>query len=153
MESMENLLERAIEIAARAHSGQQDKAGAPYILHPLRVMLGVDCGFERMAAILHDVAEDCPEWPLDAIADEGFPPIVVLALDALTRREGEAYGDFIERVGKNPVATRVKIADLRDNMDLSRFSEPTKADVERVRTRYAPALAKLLALHNTKENG
>ncbi len=126
-------LERAIAIAVEAHAGQSDKGGAPYVLHPLRVMLTVSTDEERIAAVLHDVVEDCPAWSLDRLRSEGFSDAVVGALDALTRRGGESYEAFVARAGKNPIARRVKLADLADNSDVSRLRrEPTEADRRRL---------------------
>lgn len=135
-------LERAIAIAAEAHAGQADMAGAPYILHPLRVMLRMTTEDERIAAVLHDVVEDCPAFPIDRLAVARFSPDVLAALDALTRREGESYGDFIERAGANPLARRVKLADLADNSDLSRLPNPGPADFRR-QEKYRRATAQL----------
>jgi len=91
-------LERALEIAADAHRGQVDKAGEPYLLHPLRVMLRLAGEQERIVALLHDVVEDAPAWTLDRLRAEGFPEEVVLAVDRLTRREGEPYEALIQRI-------------------------------------------------------
>ncbi len=137
-------LERAIEIAVQAHRGQLDKAGAPYILHPIRVMLRVSGLAERLAAILHDVVEDSA-WTLDQLAAEGFPPEVVAAVDALTRREHESYEEFVRRSGAHPIARQVKLADLTDNVDLSRIAAPDARDYERI-ARYERALAYLRSL-------
>jgi GTP diphosphokinase / guanosine-3',5'-bis(diphosphate) 3'-diphosphatase len=134
-------LERAIEIAAQVHAGRVDKGKSPYILHPLRVMLAVEDSVERIAAVLHDVVEDS-DWTLSALEKEGFSPEVIRAVEALTHREGESYVDYVERAGKNPVARRVKIADLTDNMNLSRIAKPTKRDIARIR-KYESALASL----------
>ena len=134
-------LERAIEIAAAAHAGQQDKAGAPYILHPLRVMLAQKENAQRIAAVLHDVVEDTP-WTLEQLRAEGFSDDVLRAVDALTKREGEDYSDFVERAGRDPVARPVKIADIRDNMDASRIAMLTDRDRERIE-KYRQALARL----------
>jgi len=125
-------LERAIEIAARAHGGQRDKAGEPYILHPLRVMLSLGGAYERMAAALHDVVEDT-SVTLEDLALEGFPPEVLGALDALTKRDGERRLDSAARAARNPIARAVKLADLKDNMDLSRLPDPTENDFARLR--------------------
>jgi len=103
-------LERAIAIAARAHEGQVDKAGVPYILHPLRMMLSVDTPEARMAAVLHDVVEDTPVT-LEQLRAEGFPDSVIEAVRTLTKRDGEDYDAFIRRVGPNPIARQVKPAD------------------------------------------
>lgn len=125
-------LERAIEIAARVHAGQRDKAGEPYILHPLRVMLSLGGKYERMAAILHDVVEDTPVTRED-LEREGFPPEVLEAVDALTKREGERRLDAAARAVRNPIARAVKLADLKDNMDLSRLPDLTERDFARLR--------------------
>lgn len=140
-------LERAIALAVEKHAGQVDKAGSPYILHPLRVMLAVDGEYERMAAVLHDVVEDCVVTPSD-LRGRGFPEPVVEAIEALTKRPDEhgpdRYFDFVERAGQNDIARAVKLADIADNMDLSRIESPTEEDHLRVE-RYRKA-RKLLEL-------
>ncbi len=125
-------LERAIEIAARSHAGQVDKGGAPYILHPLRLMLSVSGAEERMAAVLHDVIEDTPVTAED-LRREGFSETVVGAVLALTKLKGETRMDAARRLAPNPVAGAVKLADLRDNMDLPRLPNPTEKDRARLR--------------------
>jgi len=124
-------LERAIEMAAKAHEGKVDKAGAPYILHPLRVMLKLKKSEERIAAVLHDVVEDS-DFTLEDLRSKGFPDDVVDAVDAVTMRPGESYDDFVRRAALNPIGRRVKLADLEDNCDLSRIANPTKEDYERL---------------------
>jgi hypothetical protein len=137
-------LERAIEIAARAHSGQRDKGGAVYILHPLRLMLRLSSADARIAAVLHDVVEDSTVT-LDSLREEGFSEHVLAAIESLTRREGEDYNDFIDRVAQNSIARQVKIEDLKDNGDLSRLGrKPSERDLER-QAKYAKALARLEA--------
>ncbi len=125
-------LERAIEIAARAHAGQVDKAGAPYILHPLRVMMSVRAPHEQMAAVLHDVIEDTDTTLADLEA-EGFPGDVLDAIAALTKQKGESRLDAARRAAAHPIARIVKLADVSDNMDLSRLPNPAEADRERLR--------------------
>src|SRR5690606_9860935 len=100
-------LERALAIAAEAHAGQRDKGGAPYVLHPIRVMLRLDATPDRIAGVLHDVVEDSA-WTLDSLRAEGFSEEVVRAIDHLTRREGEPYEAFVRRAGEDPIAARVK---------------------------------------------
>jgi (p)ppGpp synthase/HD superfamily hydrolase len=134
-------LERAIQIAAEAHAGQVDKAGAPYILHPLRVMFRVESYEERIVAVLHDVVEDS-RWTLDDLRAEGFSDAVVNSVDALTRRTDESYMEFVRRAGRDPAGRRVKLADLADNSDISRLSSPTDADVARLE-RYRRAIDEL----------
>ena len=128
-----SLLERAILLAVQAHRGQVDRSGAPYILHPLRVMFRVETENERIAAVLHDVVENT-DWTLDGLRAEGFPEEIVQAVDCLTRREGESYDDRVARAAAHPIARRVKLADLEDNMDarrLTRWSEEDAARFER----------------------
>jgi (p)ppGpp synthase/HD superfamily hydrolase len=125
-------LERAIAIAAEAHAGQQDKSGATYVLHPLRMMLRVSSNEERIVAVLHDVCEDCPGWTFDRLRAEGFSEKILAALDTVTKRDGEAYEDFVRRAASNPIGRAVKLADLQDNCDLSRISNPTQRDFERI---------------------
>ena len=128
---MRATLERAIEIAAGAHAGQFDKAGQPYILHPLRVMLRMTSAHQRMAAVLHDVVEDTPVSLAQLVA-EGFAPEVVAAVYALTKRPGESRIDAARRAAADPVARQVKLADNAENMDLSRIDKPTERDFARL---------------------
>lgn len=136
-------LERAIEIAARAHAGQVDKAGQPYILHPLRLMLAVQGLHARMAAVLHDVVEDTP-LGFDDLRAEGFPDEVVEAVRALTKFDGESRIEAARRAAAHPLARQVKLADVSDNMDLSRIAQPTEKDHARLRE-YEQVRALLLA--------
>jgi (p)ppGpp synthase/HD superfamily hydrolase len=136
------MLNKAIEIAAIAHTGQVDKAGEPYILHPLRVMLGCGDEVERICAVLHDVVEDS-SLGFDDLRREGFSDTVIEVLDCLTKRDGESYDDFIDRVLKNKTACRVKLADIKDNMDLTRISEPTEKDRQRIK-KYQQAAERIL---------
>jgi len=124
-------LERAISIAATAHAGQFDKAGEPYILHPLRVMMRVAGASARMAAVLHDVVEDTIVT-LDDLRAEGFPDAVIVAVEALTKRPGETRIEAARRAAADPIAREVKLADNAENMDLSRLHHPTERDYRRV---------------------
>ncbi len=124
-------LERAIAIAAEAHAGVVDKAGAPYILHPLRVMLSVETTDARIVAVLHDVVEDT-HWTFEALRAEGFSETVLAGVDAVTERDGEDYEAFVLRAASNPIGRRAKLADITDNMDLSRITHPTVKDLERI---------------------
>ncbi|MBX9937537.1 MAG: HD domain-containing protein [Burkholderiaceae bacterium] len=138
-------LERAISLAAQAHAGQVDKAGQPYILHPLRVMLRVSTAEERIAAILHDVVEDT-SVTLEQLAEEGFSPTVVAAVEALTKRPGESRMEAAARAAENRVARTVKLADNAENMDVSRIAHPTEKDFARIQE-YERVRALLLAGH------
>jgi (p)ppGpp synthase/HD superfamily hydrolase len=134
------MLERAIAIAVTAHAGQTDKAGQPYILHPLRVMFSLPGTQARIVGVLHDVCEDCPGWDLARLRAEGFSDAVLSGLDAVTRRDGEDYPAFVARAAQDPLGRAVKRADLLDNCDLSRIAAPTDADHARI-ARYRAALA------------
>ena len=136
-------IEDAIALAVQAHRGQKDRAGAPYILHPLRMMFRVETDAEKMAAVLHDVVEDSA-WTLDDLRARGFPPEVVDAVDHLTRRESESYEDFVERAAAHPVARAVKLADLEDNLDVRRIGHVGEYDAERL-NRYLRAWHHLTA--------
>jgi (p)ppGpp synthase/HD superfamily hydrolase len=137
-------LERAIAIAAEGHAGQVDKAGLPYILHPLRVMLRMKTTEERVAAVLHDILEDT-HWTVDQLRKEGFSDQILAAIEAVTRREDETYDDFVDRAARDPIGRRVKIADLEDNADLTRIERPTDKDHARVQ-KYQRAIARIRSL-------
>lgn len=125
-------LERAIEIAAAAHAYQTDKAGAPYILHPIRVMLRMNTANQMIVAVLHDVVEDS-EWTFQSLRDEGFAPEVLEALEALTKLPGETRMEAARRAVKNSLARVVKLADNAENMDLTRIANPTEKDFARLK--------------------
>ncbi|CAN1570608.1 hypothetical protein MCELHM10_03190 [Paracoccaceae bacterium] len=136
-------LARAIEIAVVAHAGQTDKVGAPYILHPLRVMQSLATEAERIVGVLHDVVEDCPDWPMDRLRAEGFSDQVLAGLASVTKlSEDEDYTAFIARGSADPIGRRVKRADLLDNLDVKRLPEVTEKDARRL-TKYLRALAQL----------
>lgn len=128
---MNKLLQKAITLATQAHHGQVDKAGKPYIQHPLWVMEQMDTPEAKIVAVLHDTVEDTP-ITLQRLAKEGFPPEILTAIDAITKREGEEYQDYLQRVQKNPLALKVKIADMQHNMDLQRIPNPTEKDYQRL---------------------
>jgi len=121
--NLKEQLNRAIEIAVSAHEGQLDtNNGRPYIEHPFRVMSAGQTLQEKIVGVLHDVVEDTP-WTLEQLTEEGFSKEVVDGIDAMTRRDNVAYDDYLLRVQDNPLATRVKLNDLTDNMDIRRWNE------------------------------
>ncbi len=124
-------LNTALIIAAQAHEGQLDKSGEPYILHPLRLMMQMDTDTERMIAVLHDVVEDS-EWTLERLRAAGFDEEVVTAVGHLSRQPDETYDDFIRRIQPHPLAVKVKLADLTDNMNVRRLQTITAKDHERL---------------------
>jgi (p)ppGpp synthase/HD superfamily hydrolase len=123
-------IEDAIRLALDKHHGQTDKSGAPYILHPLRVMAQMQTETERIVAVLHDVVEDS-DVTLDALRDMGYSEEIAAAIDHLSRREGESYEQFIQRIKPHPLAVRVKLGDLTDNMDIRRCGELDEKALER----------------------
>ena len=137
-------LDRAIELAKQHHEGQTDKAGKPYIEHPLRVMSQVESEEEKIVAVLHDIVEDT-DISLDDLRSEGFSEEVVSAVECLTKQDGENYDSYIERISFNPLAVKIKLADLEDNSDLTRLPEVTDKDLERIE-KYDKALEKLTRL-------
>ena len=141
------MIEHALKIALAAHTGQTDKAGRSYILHPLRVMMRVEGEHEMLAALLHDVVEDS-EWTLERLAGEGFPEEVLRAVGLLSRKEGQTYEEFICALRDDPVARRVKLADLEDNMDLFRLPSLGERDLDRV-AKYHRAWRELRAMDST----
>ncbi len=144
-------IEDAIALAAQAHRGQLDKAGRPYILHPLRMMLQFDDEEGMVAAVLHDVIEDTNVEPSD-LRQQGYRNEVLEALEALTRRQGESYADFIDRAAENPLARRVKLADLADNMDIGRLPSIKQSDCERL-ARYKSAWGRLASATSDGADG
>jgi (p)ppGpp synthase/HD superfamily hydrolase len=137
-------LERAIAIAAEAHAGTCDKAGEPYIFHPLRVMFALVTPEERIVGVLHDVVEKNPAWPLAVLETEGFSHEILTAVNAVTRRKNEDEEAFIRRAADNDIGRRVKLADISDNVrQLTLKAEDTTAD-ERI-AKYRKSEAILLA--------
>ncbi|MGL6038290.1 MAG: phosphohydrolase [Soonwooa sp.] len=133
------LLYKAIKIAQKAHKKQTDKYDAPYLGHVFRVMEAGKTIDEKIVGALHDVVEDHPEFSFKYLLDQGFPQYIIDAVECLTKRESEdpelnePYEDFIKRIEQNPLAVKVKINDLKDNMDLRRFTRPIEAkDLKRL---------------------
>lgn len=139
------LLNRAIAIAERAHAAQFDKMGAPYLLHVMRVMLRGQTDDEKICGVLHDVIEDTP-ITFDDLKKEGFPDHILAALICLTKTsDAENYDDFIARVKTNPLAVRVKLNDLEDNMDIRRLASIGEKEAARL-NKYLKAYRELTAL-------
>ena len=125
-------IEQDIAFAATKHMGQVDKANAPYILHPLRVMMNVSTIQQKIVAVLHDVLEDT-NTTVDELYELGCDNDIVEAILALTKLKGESRTEAAKRTLQNPIARVVKIADINDNMDLSRIHSPTNKDFERIK--------------------
>jgi len=143
-------LEDAIALAATAHKGQTDKAGAPYVLHLLRVMMEQKTETARVVAVLHDLVEDT-EHTFEDLEERGYAADVIAALQAVTRKEGETYAAFAARAARHPVGRAVKRADLEDNMDVRRLDEMNSADVKRL-AKYHAAWTQLTCATEAMDN-
>lgn len=128
---MKNLLEVAIKIAVNAHSGQVDKGGQPYILHPLRVMMSLIDEKDKIIGVLHDTVEDT-DVTFEYLKEVGFDDEIIEGIKSVTRNKGETYNQFIDRASLNSRGKRVKLADIEDNMDISRIPNPSEKDYSRV---------------------
>ena len=138
-------LENAIRIAAEAHKDQKDRYGAPYLGHVTRVMNAGKTDDERIIGVLHDIVEDT-DWTFEQLEQEGFSKLVVEAVRCLSKTSDEEdYDHFIERIKTNPLAIKVKLYDLTDNMDIRRMNEVKDKDVERL-NKYLKAYKMLSAL-------
>jgi (p)ppGpp synthase/HD superfamily hydrolase len=145
------VVEAAIALARRAHDGQFDKAGAAYIGHPLRIMAKMSSDAERIAAVLHDTVEDSRDSAapvtFETLAELGLPPESIAAVRLLTRTDDgtdpAAYDSYIEAILADPIARKVKLADLEDNLDVSRLKTVTERDEQRL-AKYRRTRAKFL---------
>ena len=132
-----NKLKLAYNLARYAHKGQVDLAGVDYFEHPKQVARLVKGRNAKIVALLHDTVEDT-FVTLDLLKALGFSQKIIDAVDAITHIKApiyEPYPDYIKRCKKNKIATRVKIADMQHNSDLSRLSKPSDKDIKRS-TRY-----------------
>ena len=147
-------LEKAIKIAVEAHTGQVDKGGNPYILHPLRVMLSLNSEEERIFGVLHDVVQDCEGWTWERLREQGCSDEIIEALKSVSKTPEEEkqfkkmddpsekldhYLEFIKRAKFNKIGRNVKAADIKDNLDISRIDDITERDIDRL-NRYKAAL-------------
>lgn len=133
------LTKKAMEICYRAHEGQLDKGGMPYVFHPLHVAEQMEDEYSTCVALLHDTVED-GGIELSELSEADFPEDIVKTVDALTRREDEPYMEYIERLKGNSLAVKVKLADLSHNSDMSRLNIITRWDMER-KAKYEKAIA------------
>jgi (p)ppGpp synthase/HD superfamily hydrolase len=126
-----NLLELALQIAVKAHAGQTDKSGEPYIFHPIRVMARCATEEARIVGLLHDTVEDTDVTFTD-LKSAGFPDHLLASLRLVTHEDGMPYDDYIDAMMHDPIAVEVKLADLEDNSDIRRLKEISAKDVERL---------------------
>ena len=126
-----NLTKKALRIAFDAHKNQVDKTGLPYVFHPFHLAEQMDTEDEVIVALLHDVVEDT-DITLDDLRSHGFSETVMRALSLLTHDNNSDYMDYIAKISKNTLATKVKIADLRHNSDVTRLDVIDEAAVSRL---------------------
>lgn len=132
MKNYAELREKDMQIAIKVHSSQVDKGRKTYIEHSLRVEKLCDDEDCKIVALLHDTVED-GDITAEYLLMQGFPTYLVDAVLSVSRNKGEDYFDFIQRCKANPIGRRVKLADLKDNMDITRLNELTDKDVERLK--------------------
>lgn len=144
--SESGLFIKAKQLATILHEGQVDKGGSPYINHPLRVASKLEAEEEKVLGILHDVLEDCDVQP-EYLIKNGIPEELVKKLIILCRGKGESYFSYIDRVKEDPHTTNVKLADLDDNMDITRLKQVRPNDLQRIK-KYRKAKA---ILENAKK--
>ena len=139
-----DLLYKSLEIVLKLFNDKNDKSGIPYIVHLMKVYQGVDDYNEKITALMHDVVEDT-EVTLDDLKEIGYPSDILEMLDYLTKRKGEYYPDYIDRIisSGNIHILNIKLSDLRHNMDSNRIKNPTMNDYERINKRYLPAYNKI----------
>ena len=126
------LTKKALSISFNAHKDQIDKGGMPYVYHPFHLAEQMDDEYSTCVALLHDVIEDTG-WTLNQIAAEGFPSDVLNALELMTHDSGVQYLDYVQKLSVNPIAKKVKMADLRHNSTRERLKNFTEKDVKRLK--------------------
>lgn len=125
-----------------AHKEQRDKSGLPYVFHPFHLAEQMEDETTTVVALLHDVVEDS-DYTLDDLRRMVFSQEVCEAVDLMTHREGVPYMEYVRRIKTNPVAVKVKLADLRHNSDMTRMEAPTERDLQRAE-KYREAMRLLL---------
>ena len=145
LKNSNDLIYKALEIVSTLFEYDTDKGGMPYMLHIIYVYRHVNTKVEKVVALLHDVLEDKKVTKEDLL-DIGFPKKIVADVEILTRVKPIDYNDYIDNIIRNGSveALNVKLADLENNMDLSRIKNPTIKDFERIQKRYIPTHAKIM---------
>jgi len=124
------LTKKALKLCFDAHKDQVDKTGLPYVFHPFHLAEEMTDEISTVCALLHDVIEDT-EYTFESLSEMGFPEEVIEVLGLLTHEEGVPYMEYVERISHNPIAARVKLADLRHNSDITRMDEMDEWAVRR----------------------
>ena len=148
----DNLLYKSLEIITKLFNDKQDKGNSPYVVHLLKVYSNVNTYEEKIVALLHDVIENT-EVTKEDLKDLGYNEDIINEIVILTKKKGEDYRDYIERIIKsnNIVAMNVKLSDLKCNMDIKKIKNPTTNDYERIHKRYEPAYDRILNKLNEME--
>lgn len=126
-----DLTKKAMNLMFELHKNQKEKSGVPYVFHPWHVAESMDDENSTIVALLHDSVEDT-DITLDELRNEGFPEEVIEAIALMTHADGVSYMDYVKALAHNPIARKVKLADLRHNSDITRLNEITEKDLERV---------------------
>lgn len=129
----------AYKFASVKHAGQVDKSGEAYISHPLRVAMRMHSTDGVIAALLHDVKEDCGVSD-DDLRAIGASDDVIIAVDLLTKKAGMSYDDYLLAIKANPLALAVKLADIADNTDINRLAKLPQLTAARLIDKYTKAL-------------
>ena len=137
------LTKKALLLSFHAHQHQLDKSGMPYVYHPFHLAEQMDDELSTCVALLHDVVEDT-DMTLDELTAQGFPEEVTGAIAMMTHDDSVPYLDYVRTLRDNPIARKVKLADLRHNSDLSRLDIVTPKDLQRVE-KYKKAITILTA--------
>lgn len=132
------MVKKAMIISYNAHNGTFDKSGMPYVFHPAHVAESMTDEDSICAAFMHDIVEDT-DYTLEDIKKEGFNDNVVNAIDAITRRAGEDYFDYIRRVKLNPIAKKIKLADIEHNSNESRMRMLDESTANSLKQKYEKA--------------
>ena len=140
------LTKKALRLCFDAHKDQVDKTGMPYVFHPFHLAEQMTDEISTVCALLHDVIEDT-EYTFSDLSEMGFPDEVIEVLRLLTHEGDIPYMEYVEGISHNPIATRVKLADLRHNSDLTRIDEPDEWALKR-NEKYLRAIELLLSAHN-----
>ena len=125
------LTKKALKISFNAHKNQVDKSGMPYVYHPFYLAEQMDDEYSTCVALLHDVVEDT-NISIDDLKSEGFPIEVINAIELMTHDDSVPYLDYVKTIKTNPIASKVKLADLKHNSDLSRLDVADNKALERV---------------------
>lgn len=132
------LTKQALKLCFEAHRDQIDKSGMPYVLHPFHLAEQMDTEESTIVALLHDIVEDT-DYTLQDLKALGFPSNVIDALALMTHDPKVPYMEYVKGISANPLATKVKLADLRHNSDLSRLDSVDEKALSRVK-KYAAAI-------------